>query len=491
MNKHDLYAAINKAFLPAKEIEIPQLFSGRKEELVRGIHALRSEGANLCIHGNRGVGKTSIAKQLRLVAAGCTMVTDIIGRPELFSADVFKLPAVYFNCDDTIKNTSDLFRKILVDRDSFNGICQYNNGIIMKRIKTKSTASAGLTSKILSASLSEEEEIEHVSADLDSVSAFKSVTSEIVDLAEVPSMLVVIDEFERMKDKTGIASIMRTCPAVKFLIVGVAKDINSLIKDHESVRRQFAEGILKIDPMDEKMLTEILKRAERILGDLKFKDEVLANIVASSYGYPHWVHLLGKLSCINAVEKESKEVDMTHFNDALETVVKSEPLYDEEYRDFACESREKELILKLLALDRSEVQNLSDLFSEATSFDIGGVSWWECINELVDNDIIELERRDFATFRDVRFKVYCSIRTPLYAANKKENIKKEKRSDFLISMPSWTFRNIEYSVKDIDQSYVTVSDYVPLAESWMGNSRNVVIDERKPSLYDHKGKPIY
>jgi len=68
MNKRNQYQLIDQAFLPAKEIEIPQLFSGRKEEIVQGLHALRSPGASIRIYGKRGVGKSSIAKQLRLVA---------------------------------------------------------------------------------------------------------------------------------------------------------------------------------------------------------------------------------------------------------------------------------------------------------------------------------------------------------------------------------------------------------------------------------------
>ena len=58
MDKKKILKVINQAFLPAKEIEIPELFSGRKEEIICGIHALRSEGASLCIFGKRGVGKT-------------------------------------------------------------------------------------------------------------------------------------------------------------------------------------------------------------------------------------------------------------------------------------------------------------------------------------------------------------------------------------------------------------------------------------------------
>ena len=95
---------IDQAFSPAREIEIPELFSGRRAEIVQGLYAMRSQGASICIYGGRGVGKSSIAKQLRLVASGLSTLTDLIERPELFDTDIFPMPSVYFYCDDTIKD---------------------------------------------------------------------------------------------------------------------------------------------------------------------------------------------------------------------------------------------------------------------------------------------------------------------------------------------------------------------------------------------------
>ena len=66
MEKAKLLEIIEQAFVPAKEIELPELFSGRKNEILQGVYALRSPGVSLCIYGMRGVGKTSVARQLYL-----------------------------------------------------------------------------------------------------------------------------------------------------------------------------------------------------------------------------------------------------------------------------------------------------------------------------------------------------------------------------------------------------------------------------------------
>ena len=173
MNKTTQFRIIDQAFLPAREIEMPDLFSGRKEEITQGLYALRSQGASICISGKRGVGKSSIAKQLRLVASGLPDLTDLINRPDLFDPDVFNLPSVYFYCDDTIKDADDLFRKILADRDSLNGICKYNDGIILKKTKVKTTQTAKLALRLLEAASTDEKETDNIVAGLDSVAAFK------------------------------------------------------------------------------------------------------------------------------------------------------------------------------------------------------------------------------------------------------------------------------------------------------------------------------
>ena len=190
MDKTAQFQLIDQAFLPAREIEIPELFSGRREEIVQGLHTLRSQGASVCIYGKRGVGKSSIAKQLRLVAAGYSALADLIGHPDLFDPDLFKLPTVYFYCDDTIQDANDLFRKLLSDRDSLNGIARYNDGVILRRTKAKKSRTARLTLKLLEAAETEECETENIVAEIDPVSAFKSVTSEIVDSAQSNSIVV-------------------------------------------------------------------------------------------------------------------------------------------------------------------------------------------------------------------------------------------------------------------------------------------------------------
>ena len=487
MDKTTQFQIIDQAFLPAREIEIPELFSGRKDEIIQGLHALRSQGASICIYGRRGVGKSSVAKQLRLVASGYSALTDFIGHPELFDPDLFYFPTVYFYCDDTIEGPNDLFRKLLADRDALNGICRYNDGIILKKTKTKKSQTAKLTYKLLEAAATEEHETEDIFAELDPVSAFKSVTAEIVDSASTNSIVVVIDEFERVSSKVGIASIIRTCPHVKFILVGVSEDIRLLISDHESIRRQLVEGTIKVNPMTDEMLVEILKRAEAIMREIKFDQSVIANIVELANGYPHWVHLMGRWSCIDVVEQGSGTVRMENLQRALDRIVKNEPIYEDAYMEVTAGLKENELMLRILALESEEKLNPEAKFEVSKNYGVSYARWKTYIDRLIELNVLNEVKNQFTSFTDMRFKIYCRIKPPLYPENSNKNLTLQERyyeaavsiDDLGLAVATDT----GIANYNIPSAYFKASQYAPI--KW-----DFVINEEKPLLYDSSGKAI-
>jgi len=493
MDRNNKLKIIDQAFLPAREIEIPDLFSGRKEEITQGLYALRSQGASICIYGKRGVGKSSIAKQLRLVASGLSDLTELIKRPDLFDPEIFNLPTVYFYCDDTIKDADDLFRKILADRDSLNGICQYNDGIILKKTKTKTTQTAKLAFRLLEASATGEQETDNIVAGLDSVSAFKSVTAEIVDSANTDSIVVVIDEFERVSSKIGIAGIIKTCPHVKFILVGISEDLRLLISDHQSVSRHFAEGTIKVNPMTVEMLIEILKRAEAKIKEIKFEEQVIAKIVELANGYPHWVHLMGKLSCIDVVEHDGKTVQMENFQRALEKIAQREIIHEDNYMKATSGSKDKEKMLRILASDKEDKLNTEERYKVAEEYGISYASWQYYIQDLIKLDILQQIQYRFTSFKDMRFKVYCEIRPPLYPENSLGNLS-HKKKDTSLECAILNFaldENITsyLSANSTEYIYYKASKFVPNM-AFVAGSPVITITEPKTILYDSKGNPL-
>ncbi|WP_445256596.1 hypothetical protein [Nocardioides aurantiacus] len=58
------------AFQPATELEDPERFAGRERQVRELADALHVVGSVPLIYGDRGLGKSSLALQLRLIAMG-------------------------------------------------------------------------------------------------------------------------------------------------------------------------------------------------------------------------------------------------------------------------------------------------------------------------------------------------------------------------------------------------------------------------------------
>jgi len=74
-------AKIQNAFSPSREINAPEFFVGRQEEVKNSILALSDKGSFLAVHGLRGVGKSSIAKQIILIAEGNKVLAKALTDP--------------------------------------------------------------------------------------------------------------------------------------------------------------------------------------------------------------------------------------------------------------------------------------------------------------------------------------------------------------------------------------------------------------------------
>ena len=145
---------INKAFSPAMEIEDPERFAGRRSEVKKSIRALSSPKASFLIYGVRGVGKTSFAKQLRLMAMGNTELPSALGLIDELPKSHF--PAIYFQCNDLCLDIRSMFKNIIADKDAIHSFKQYfdiPNGIEIENEKKKSFSIIYFFKRIVEAKL--------------------------------------------------------------------------------------------------------------------------------------------------------------------------------------------------------------------------------------------------------------------------------------------------------------------------------------------------
>jgi len=107
--KPSLQAAEN-AFQPAKEISDIDRFAGRAKPVSDAFLALVAEGANLAIVGNRGIGKTSLARQLENFGRGDS---SLLRKLHIGFDHTHDYNVMYFACGNEVTNREDLLSRLL------------------------------------------------------------------------------------------------------------------------------------------------------------------------------------------------------------------------------------------------------------------------------------------------------------------------------------------------------------------------------------------
>jgi Cdc6-like AAA superfamily ATPase len=258
---------VENAFQPAKEISDARRFAGRAKAVGTVFLGLMAEGANIAIVGNRGIGKTSLARQVQNFANGDN---DLLQKLQLDYHYVFDFQVFYLACGTSTKDREALLSKLITSEQCLGGWI-YD---VPKTKKLIHNISPKLSAKIfgvggeVSTQRSSEETRETVVVPQSVDSIFENIVTNLVDQKLTKDGIIfIIDEFDQIKDPFGVASFLKAIATNtikgKFCLVGVAKDIQELMQEHESSDRLFAGTIAALDPMSGAELCEIIEIAER------------------------------------------------------------------------------------------------------------------------------------------------------------------------------------------------------------------------------------
>ena len=110
------YSEVLNAFSPAKEINSPEKFAGRDDQIKHIYRSLLTEGTNIAIVGNRGIGKISLERQAEQIAQGNNEVVEQFGGN--FSQKLGFL-TVYFACGNDVLSIEDLIERLLTHSNCF------------------------------------------------------------------------------------------------------------------------------------------------------------------------------------------------------------------------------------------------------------------------------------------------------------------------------------------------------------------------------------
>lgn len=270
---------VSQAFSPAAPVNHRDLFAGRTRQLFRVVDVIGQVGQHAAIYGERGVGKTSLAK---------------VG-----SADV-RFPTVHYTChsgDDFVM----IWREVLTD--------------LTFSARTTGVGFIG-EDGVARQSLAEIAGLHH------GVEASPSDVKRALQFAATAQPVVIIDEFDQVEDdatKTLMADTIKILSdqgiAATIVIVGVGSTIEDLIREHASIERCLVQ--IQMPKMRPTELREIVTRGMEKC-DLEVSEAFADRVARMSNGLPHYTHLLGQHAARRAVEMGRSAVTLEHLREAID-----------------------------------------------------------------------------------------------------------------------------------------------------------------------------
>lgn len=312
-----LHADITESFSPGAPIKERDLFSGRREQIDKLVDAVRQAGKHAIIYGERGVGKTSLSNTFALALHSPTR----------------SLVAEKINADS---------------RDSFTTLWKK----VFKRLSYKVEEGGELFSK-------------RVSDDYDGVISPDDIEIELGNFSKSTIPIIIIDEFDRIQDEAVPLLMSDTIKALSdrpvsctLVIVGVAENISTLIKDHESISRQLIQ--VQMPRMKREELAKIIiDRLTR--SGMGINEETLWRITYLSRGLPYFTHLLGMHSARAAVAERRLTIRDEHLTKGIESSLAEVDLsLRAKYADAVISKKPKETLFEsvLLACALAEADDL-------------------------------------------------------------------------------------------------------------------------------------
>lgn len=413
--------AILNAFSPAHELTEPSKFAGRSVEIQELADALRVKGSVPVIYGDRGLGKSSTAIQVQLIALGDVELLSHIGAKQLsLSADETFL-TVYVTCTDRVQSLEDLQKLILHKLQSIELVSEEQQEILQDRTTRRKISLKYFehettkrykkrAGRLRAKSLSTEEQLER----------------ELSILLEAFSqpILIVIDELDRARKLHGLSQYLKSASSedVKFMLVGIAQSLTELILDHASLTRPLYP--VRIPAMKPGELADIVDKAVGALDaqgiQVDFHPSARKHLIELSGGFPWFTHALGQEALRAATDDRRTTVtrdDVIHARRSL-TNNRFAQQFRDSYQKAVRDSSQREIVLRTFASWSAEDIPTSEVYAICRSLGVANPAVYR--GHLVQRTFGEplmgtgLQERGLVRFRNQMFKHYVELRSSIY-----------------------------------------------------------------------------
>jgi hypothetical protein len=343
-------------------IRDPQRFVGRTDLIRDCIKSLNTPSGLIAVYGKRGVGKSSLLRQIQQMALGDYTLARMAGLSHEIPDRGRTFLTVYYPCDALIKNGTELLARMCNDQSAEDGLLRLvpQDGKEVVEFTRAKEVSAGADLKVVNWGTKGVETSKYARVvEGDIVQTFRNFTDAIIThqvrkRMKRDGLLILLDEFDVIRDKTGLGSLIKslTSPELKFAVCGIGQDLTDLVEDHASVERLLEEGSIHVIPMQIEETEEIFYRAEGLFQEmLTFQREVVKTIGTLAQGYPYFAQLLGKECVTHANRSQVNRVTPEIFERVLADVKSGRafPTLESAYQRAIGNSRDRELLMHLLA----------------------------------------------------------------------------------------------------------------------------------------------
>ena len=343
-------------------IREPQRFVGRTALIRDCIRALNSSTGLLAVYGKRGVGKSSLLRQIQQMALGDYTLAKQAGLNQEIPNKPRRYLTVYYSCDSMIETGTNLLSRMCNDQDEEDGLLRLvpNDGKQLTEFTRAKEVHGAADLKVVrwGAKGIESSKYARVVED-DTVQTFRNFVNAIVShqvktRMKRDGLLILLDEFDIIKNKSGLGSLIKslTSPNLKFGVCGIGHDLMDLIEDHASVDRLLEQGAIHVRPMTQVETEEIIERAETLFrGQIAFDSEVKNKISQASEGYPYFTQLLGKECVLKANQYGTGTIDNKIYSMVIDDIKNGRtfPTLERECRRTIGSSEDRQMLLHLLA----------------------------------------------------------------------------------------------------------------------------------------------
>lgn len=417
-------------------IKDPARFVGRADVIGDCIRAINSPLSLIAIYGKRGVGKSSLLRQVQQMALGDYTLPKRAGLGHLIPARPRTYLTVFYTCDSMIGGGEELVARLCNDQHEEDGLLRLvpDDGKELTEFTRTKEVSGGADLKVVNWGTKGIESTKYARVvPNDRIQTFRNYINAVIKhqvqkRMKRDGLLILLDEFDVIQNKHGLGSLIKSISSetIKFGICGVARDLNGLVQDHASVERLLEEGAIHVQPMPKHEAEDIIRRANTLFeGKMDIQDDVTARIVDNSEGYPYLVQMFGKSCVSRANAKNERTVDVPCFSEVLAEIKNGRafPTLETQYQRAIGNSEGRQILLHLLAEQPEESTFFNDDIGRVVlkktrpdAQDLGIEFVDQLMPRLVDHNfgpvLIRLEdRQGVYEFSNPVFRLYVRLRS--------------------------------------------------------------------------------